>query len=257
MNRYIVILILLITPSLAHTGNTGLPWSSNYETNDISEWEDRLGDIDIVDEKPRSGNFCLQVKLSEGNTNDHYASTYFGDHVLVSGDKVTTIYLKLAAKFSSEYTLWPESQQQIAMLAITDGISEDEQFKVIIAVDSNSRYVVALGGLNKENPQTLLQNVGTEPVDVRNGQWDDLKLRVKLNRPGQSDGIIEFWVNKVLKLQYNDLNIRRNTDYGINRLSLTSMSLPVGRAAGFLYVDNWRLYTLSAPTGLKLVITPK
>lgn len=59
---------------------------------------------------------------------------------------------------------------------------------------------------------------------VSSGQWDKLKLRVRLNTPGVAGGIVELWVNDELKLSYSNVNIRENTNYGINGFILSSYS---------------------------------
>lgn len=50
-----------------------------------------------------------------------------------------------------------------------------------------------------------------------NNQWLCIEHHVKLNNPGQSDGIQEFWINGDLEARRNDLNfVGTYTSYGIN-----------------------------------------
>ena len=49
------------------------------------------------------------------------------------------------------------------------------------------------------------------------GKWFCVETHVKLNDPGQANGVLEFWVNEQLEAGSNNLNfVRSYTDYGIN-----------------------------------------
>ena len=49
-------------------------------------------------------------------------------------------------------------------------------------------------------------------------QWVRFDLRVKLNTPGASDGLVEFWIDGLLKAKKYNINIRGNNDYKINNV---------------------------------------
>lgn len=78
---------------------------------------------------------------------------------------------------------------------------------------------------------------------VSPGQWDELKFRVPLNTPGVADGIVELWVNDELKLSYNNVNIRENTNYGINKFILSSYSTDATGGNGTQWYDEVRIST--------------
>ena len=82
-----------------------------------------------------------------------------------------------------------------------------------------------------------MQNIG-QPVPVRLGQWDKLKLYVRLNTPNQSDGIARLWINDVLKLEYTNLNIRAGTSYGINKFIMGSLATQVSPSDGVQWYDQ-------------------
>ena len=47
-----------------------------------------------------------------------------------------------------------------------------------------------------------------------------------------------MWVDGVLKLDYQDLDIRENTDYGIGRFILSSYATQSSPVNGFEWADN-------------------
>ena len=53
------------------------------------------------------------------------------------------------------------------------------------------------------------------------GRWQCIEVHMKLNTPGKSDGLFEFWVDGNLDAQKTGLNFRGSfTDYGINHVTL-------------------------------------
>jgi hypothetical protein len=62
---------------------------------------------------------------------------------------------------------------------------------------------------------------GGTPLDP--GRWYMLEGHVKLNTPGASDGVFEFWLDGVLQASATDLNwVGTWTDYGINSLFISN-----------------------------------
>ena len=52
------------------------------------------------------------------------------------------------------------------------------------------------------------------------GEWICIEVHVKLNDPGQANGVHEIWVNGQLEASRSDLNfVGSYTDYGINYLA--------------------------------------
>ena len=69
--------------------------------------------------------------------------------------------------------------------------------------------------------------------------WVKLKLYVRLNTAGNSDGALKLWVDDELKADYTNVNIRENTSLGMNKLIMSSYANPSSGSAGVQYYDDW------------------
>lgn len=224
--------------------DSGLNWTSDFEQNNFNDWTYVRGDLVTTTESPRTGQYCARATLTQGTLSDNYADFYFGDHSSVGGDKVEEVYLKLSSKFSSQYDTWPSNSHKIALLNLTDGESNDRRYQVMVNVDRDGRYFVEHSYIDTWQFFGLSQNTGGDPAGVRYGQWDDLKLYVRLNTPGASDGIIRLYVNEELKVDYTNVNIRQNTSYGLNKLILSSYATDQSMASGYQYYDDWSISSI-------------
>lgn len=230
-------------PTSGDVSGDGIIMSSNFETNNFSEWHGTYGNIAITDSAPLEGNYCARAVLTAGTHSDNYADYYFGDFYTVGGEKVEEIYLQLYSKFEAGY-VWPINSHKIALLNLTNGQDSQRHYQVMINVSGQGEYFVEHSYIDNWQFFGLFQNQGA-PVEVRDNQWDKLKLYVRLNTPGVANGIIMLWVNDTLKLSYSNVNIRENTSYGMNKLIMSSYATTESNSNGVQYYDNWILSKLN------------
>jgi hypothetical protein len=217
-------------------------WSSDFENGNFNEWNrGTRGDLSIIAQDAQSGNYCARSVLTGGTHSDNYADHVFGDFYNVGDQKIEEIYLITHSKFDSGY-VWPSNGQKIAIFNLTNGDDSQRRYQVYVKVNTNGQYAVDHSYIGTWEFFGLPQNQGS-PASVRSGQWDKIKLYVRLNTPGSSDGIVKLWVNDVLKLYYNNVNIRQNTSYGINKLIMSSYATDASGSDGYQYFDNWQLAT--------------
>lgn len=245
------------------TGNTGLPWTADFETGDFSEFNGgATPQLSISTTAPHNGSYAARSPLTAGTHSDNYADFYFGDFFSIGLDKVEALDLQLYSKFDPGY-VWPDRSQKIAILNLTDGNVSARRYQVMILVNSNGEYVVDHTYIDTWQFFGLTQNMNGSPVTVREGQWDKLKMHVTLNDPGYSNGIVRLWVNDVLKVEYTDVNIRQDTDFGMNKLIMSSYATDSSGSNGVQWHDDWILslpgtevtnpVSPSAPSGFNLV----
>jgi hypothetical protein len=85
------------------------------------------------------------------------------------------------------------------------------------------------------------------------GVWRCMEFHAKLNTPGASDGVQEYWIDGGLQARRSDLNFRGNyTSYGINAVQLEAYWNAGAVAAEDKYYDNFvisrqRIGCASAP----------
>ncbi len=80
--------------------------------------------------------------------------------------------------------------------------------------------------------------------DMQFNEWYDVKQYIKLNTPGQNNGILRVWVNGQLANQYTNINFRRTDElkvfaYWFNYYNGGSNTI---RETGHLRIDNFKLY---------------
>lgn len=231
---------LIALPCLSHA-ETGLPWSSSFENGNNSEWNGfTRGTVSYARQNPDDGTYAAYTTLVANTLNNNYLEHYFGDHVRIGLEKVEEVYLEFSSKFEQGYT-FPERQgHKLALINLTDGNTTDRRYQVYIVVDGNNQYAITYSDIGDWTFRGLNQNVGTRET-VRFDQWDRLKMYVRLNTPGSSDGIVRMWINGELKLDHSGLNLRENTDYGMNKLILSSYTAHESGSNGMQWYDHWIL----------------
>ena len=240
-------------PPPVQTGNTNLPFESDFEEGNWTEWNGgHSSSMSIISDNANSGSYCARAPLTAGTHSDNYLDFYFGDHINYGGDKLEEVYLRVYSKFNSGY-VWPNDDHKIALINITDGQTSQRRYQVGILVNNQGQYFVEHTDIDDWRFYDMPQNQGS-PVDVRFDVWEKLKLYVKLNTPGNADGILKLWVNDVLKVSYTNVNITENTGYGLNKLILSSYAVDASGSNGFQYFDDWRL-SVDDPDG-DVALTP-
>ena len=84
----------------------------------------------------------------------------------------------------------------------------------------------------------LDQNVGA-PLQLQTGQWHSLQVRLRLNSPGQANGVAEMWINGQKKASYTNVNFRSNyTQRGWNHLMVSPYPSPSSPASQQQWWDD-------------------
>lgn len=82
---------------------------------------------------------------------------------------------------------------------------------------------------------------GTTPIysDANAGRWFCIEAHVKLNTPGQSDGLMEFWVDGELNARRSGLDwVGEWQDYGLNAVQFDNYHNGGSPVARDRYLDN-------------------
>ncbi|MEW8628960.1 MAG: polysaccharide lyase [Candidatus Thiodiazotropha sp.] len=231
-----------VVPTTTTTSTSGTTlFQDTFESGNFNSWDYVTGGMSIVSSGCAVGSRCVRTSLTGGTFNNYYGDFLFGDHASVRGDKVEEVYLTLHSKFDVGYT-WANRSQKIALLNLTDGVSNDRRYQVYLYVTPDGYYAVDHSYIDTWDFFRLAQNQGAA-APVRFGQWDALKLYVRLNDPGLSNGVVRLWINDELKISYSDVNIRRNTNYGMNKLIISTYTTGDGGSNGVQWHDDFLLTT--------------
>ena len=78
----------------------------------------------------------------------------------------------------------------------------------------------------------------------RIGEWTCVEVHVKLNTPGESDGVHEYWFNDEYQVGAHNKNFRRSyVDYGINTIFLESYWNTESPVVQSRFMDNFVIST--------------
>jgi hypothetical protein len=207
---------------------TALPFTSDFETGDLSEWDGgQSASLSVTSQGSYIGTHAARAVMTPGSTTDNYQDYYFGDHVVVGGTPPTNgIWLKFAFKFEADFNFGNASFHKIAIVNYEDSTPR-RRFQIILNIQqSTGQFFLEHLKWNADRSfggccPGLPQNVGI-PVMPRISQWDIIKIYIRSNTPGQSDGIVRMWINNSLQTEYTDVAIRQDTTLFPNKLILSN-----------------------------------
>lgn len=224
----------LVMSSLASAA-ARLPFTSSFETGDFSEWNGGLdATLVVTNEQASHGSYSARSTMTLNTTSDNYKEYRFGNHPTVGGAPVTEangLWLTFDSKFDTGFRWATQSNlHKIAIINFEDENSRRRYQLIINVIPSSQVYFLehlkwnADRSFNRAIPG-LDQNRNGAPVAVRPGQWDRFKLYVKLNTPGQSNGIVRLWINDVLKVENTAVPVREDTTFTPNKMLLSNYAM--------------------------------
>lgn len=246
IRRTLPISLLLLSSASAFAA-TGLPFRSSFENGNFGEWNGGLDStMTVTTETATDGTRSVRSVNTAGQTTDNYKDYIFGDHARVGGTGVTEqngLWLQFDSRFDTGF-VFGSNVHKIAIINLENENSR-RRYQIIINIwSSTGAYFVEHlkwnedGSFNRAMPG-MPENVGT-PVNQRPGQWDRLKLFIKPNTRGQSNGIVRLWVNGVLKTEYTSVALREDTAYMPNKLIMSNY-VNATVTNGIQRWDNWYL----------------
>lgn len=219
--------------------NPNVIWCDNFDDNvPISqkyfEYDNNGGDFVPVAGKGISGSTAMQVKWQAGEVNGGDFKRTFGRNP-VNSQSHSTIdfkeiywrqYLKMETGWSgnpyklSRAMILANANWAQAMIAHLwgDGVGDTLMIDPASGVDANSNLITTIYN-DFANLKWFGYKRGITPIfsSASSGKWYCIEAHVKLNTPGVSDGIFEYWIDNNLEAKRTDLNwVGTWQDYGIN-----------------------------------------
>jgi len=222
-----LVLIVFLNTGISYAAGR-LPFVSGFETGDFSEWNGGLDSSLIVSNiDSHSGSYAARSTMTLGSTTDNYKDFYFGDHPQVGGEPASgDLWLKFFIKFEPGFQFGDVNTHKIAIINFENEFGR-RRYQIVLNVwTSTQRYFIENLAWNPDGSfdrgiSGMPQNM-TNPSTVQFGIWDEIKLYIKTNTPGQANGIVRMWINGELKLEYTDRLLREDTNYNPNKLILSN-----------------------------------
>lgn len=230
-----------------------LPFSSSFEAGSFGEWNGGLdASMTVTASQASDGRYSAQSVMTPGSSTDNYKEFVFGDNPRVGGAAVDAnngLWLTFDTRFDTGFRFADGAVAHKVAIINWEDANGRRRYQIIINIwsvpgSAHGEYFVDHLKWNEDRSfnRTMPyvgQNIGTK-TKLRYGQWDKLKLYVKNNTLGRSDGIVRFWVNGVLKAEHTNVALRENVAVNPNKLIMSNYVVE-STASGTQRWDNWKL----------------
>lgn len=204
-----------------------LPFSDGFETGDFRSWTGgRLIGFSVSSVSAHTGRFAARGNSALGAGTDYYEEAVFGDHPRARGAPIVNgLYVKFSHKFDNDFNPGTAADTHKVILINFEDSNDRRREQVILNVFGTTPLGTNRGQYYIENihwnqngsfgsGQLFRQNRG-QAVAYRPGQWDTIKIYVRPNTVGQSDGNVRVWINGDLKVEHTNISLRQ-TAYNPN-----------------------------------------
>jgi Polysaccharide lyase 14 len=225
-------------------GNSPSPnviWCDSFEDEDLApngtvsgnyfEFDTDSGDHARVSSESFDGKYSLRSRWQAGEVDAGHFMRNFGRNPIGSQSHsqqdFREIYWRFYFKLQDAFTGFPDKYTRAISFA---GPNWQQAMAAHLWADENARDHLLLDPTTWINDQSQLTStkwndfanqiwLGAKrgATTIQAGRWYCLEAHVKLNTPGQSDGVFEFWIDDKLDAAETNLNwVKSWTDYGIN-----------------------------------------
>lgn len=251
MRPLLLALLFLAAPAFAQECNnwqTRHPawiWCDDFETNNINQYFEHTGPFARQAGVGLNGSFGMTAPWTNGTANAGDLKLAFGATPPGSGftppsgvstsAKYTEVYYRAFLKSPSNWVnssngnnskftramVVTAADWSQAMIAHLWSDENDNRYLLSDPVNCVTGTTVRCVGYNDFSQMQFLGAARGSPMQEfaapNLGEWLCIEHRVKLNDPGQSNGISQFWVNDVQQANQTTLNyVASYTTYAIN-----------------------------------------
>jgi len=243
-------------------------FSDNFDDGDVSDWNDHHQDVVLIDDQQTYGSspYSAHVSHNPGSTNSGNLAIFFADNPTSSNThqcpRLDEVYVEYFVRFSSASS-WPSTSTKISKVEswpIPWPSNGTKNFYLTTEIDSSGYFVSTLNRVKGDDTGyfSFPQNEGT-PISVAANQWHHMEIRLKVNTPGQQDGVLQMWVDGLLATNYeNVIYCTIDAGFGWNTFLFTGYDNPSSPDNKQQYWDDITIQSSgidrpAAPTGLHVV----
>ena len=239
----------------------GLLFCDGFESGAWEGFSDGGDPLAVTSNEVGYGTYALTATIPDGGVDGGYLSAFFADHPLEEGGpgaKVDDLWFSMRVRFASGFD--HNDNTKIA----TVGAFEDwdagypgpwsfSPFYMSVVVDTG-RHVYSQIHRKTTGDAWETHAKGQGP-QLQPDTWHDLVYHLKLNTRGQSDGVIELWIDGVKAHTVTNANFRDSYDAkGWNTLTLSSYHTGAVQSSSTQYWDE--VVITEAPIGQAQPVQP-
>jgi hypothetical protein len=244
-------------------------FSDNFDDGDVSDWNDHHQNVILIDDQQTRNSSPYSVHLSHnpGSTNSGNLAIFFADNPTSSNthecSRLDEIYVEYYVRFSSASS-WPSTSSKVSKVEswpVAWAGNSAKNFYLTTEIDSSGYFTSTLRRVKGGNTGyfPFPQNVET-PIPAAANQWHHVEMKLKVNTPGQQDGVLQMWVDGLLKTDYqNVIYCTIDGGYGWNTFLFTGYDNPSSPDNKQQYWDDVTIQSTeidsppAPPTGLSVV----
>lgn len=247
------------------------------------EYDNNNGDFKVIDGTGLAGSRGMRALWQAGEVGAGNIKLAFGRNPsaymnkgIRSTEDFREIYYRTYLKMQDGWQGSPAKLSRATVIA-DDRWSEamaahlwsDNQYRLLVdpvRCVNESNSVACIGYNDSSHMVWLGARSGVTPIfdTSYSGKWYCVEAHVKLNDPGQSNGIQEFWIDASLEARQQDLNfVKSYTNYAINTIFFENYWNSGSPKVQERYFDNIVVSTqrigcnanapLSSPKNLRIV----
>jgi len=222
--------------------NPNVIWCDDFEdtipiASKYYEFEDNNGEFTQINTESIQGSHSLRARFQAGELDAGHFMYNFGRNPIgtqsYTNQDFNEIYWRIYFKLQEGFVGYPDkltratifagSGRQQAMIAhVWHHFTERSYLLMdpVSGINDNSELVTT--SYNDFGNFIWMGNRrGTTSISP--GRWYCVETHVKLNSAGNSDGILEFWIDGNLEASRNDLNyVKSWSDYGLNSVIVSN-----------------------------------
>ena len=253
---FIILLVGVVCPSHVAAAEPFCPrgtnpspdviWCDSFEDEDLGpngtvaenyhEFDTDGGNHVRINYEHFHGNYALRARYRAGTTGAGHFMRNFGRNPIGTQSHgqqdFREIYWRFYAKLETGFTGFPDKYTRGIIFA---GPNWQQAIGAHLWADSNARDHLMLDPASWIDDQSRLTSTKWNDFEnqmwlgakrgvtaLQAGRWYCIEAHVKLNTPGQRDGVFEFWIDENLEASRTNLDwVKSWTDYGINSVFLS------------------------------------
>jgi hypothetical protein len=252
----VLIFILICTELAVSEGicdkyHNGIIWCDDFEdilplSSKYFEYDSNNGDLIVLDGVGRDGSRGVRVKwqkneVSAGGLSKSFGKTpdsYIGKNSSFPDSSFKEIYWRMDVKHQKGWTGGGPAKLSRALTLVNSNWAEGLMAH-LWSGGKNNVYLVMdpASGIStdgtlvstKYNDFDNLRWLGNKPgnidifSDSNSGEWFCVEGHVKLNTPGISDGVFEFWINDIFQAGTYNLNWHGNWNENPDNMTINAV----------------------------------
>lgn len=167
---------------------------------------------------------------------------------IVGAPEAEEAYFEWHEYFEPDYA-FPDSSQKLLRFGFDDPEqpASKKEIGVVVQAENSDVNIQYFCGTWGDSSLCEVENALHSDIPIPTGRWVKFGFWVRLNTPGESDGLLELYLDDELLLEAHDLDLRGNDPHGFNFMwlggNVSALSEEGIKRSSSRYIDNVRWFS--------------